>query len=134
MNTNKFRRYKYDVILPKNLQRYEEVESVDSINEKRVQDEDGIISVLKKEIDLLDNEILNSYKDKIVEYFEENKIDYDVISNMKLSDFRDSIADYCNDKKLRGQLVKLYKKLKEIASKNLNSIENDEDEFEANYL
>ena len=93
---------------------------IDPTNEEKKKNvNSGIIGDLENEIVELNDEVINANKDKIVEYFKENNIDYNVIANMKLKDFRDNISSYCGNKKIKGKITKIFKKLQEISKQTI---------------
>eukprot|EP01084_Bolivina_argentea_P250015 418726_1 len=77
-----------------------------------------IIIELVQNIDTLNDNTLNKNKNKIIQYFEENNIDFDKFANIERKEFLNSVANYCNDKKVRGRLPKVLKfKTKTITNK-----------------
>eukprot|EP01084_Bolivina_argentea_P204849 349887_1 len=61
-----------------------------------------------KQIDGINNKILNKHKGKIMEYFKKNNIDRNTLKNIERKEFIDNICKYCDDKQLRAPSAKLY--------------------------
>ena len=58
-----------------------------------------------------DDKILNEYKDQIIEYFEEHKLDGTMLKEgMDRKTFSQKIADYTDEKKLKGRMSGFYNK------------------------
>ena len=76
-------------------------------------------------IDGLNNKKLNPHKDKIVECFKKNDIDFSKLKGMKRRDFIALIVEHCGEKNIKGAVAQLWKAL-EKQKKAMEENEADE--------
>eukprot|EP01084_Bolivina_argentea_P173874 301192_1 len=79
-----------------------------------------IINDLIKEIDEINDEILNQNKHKIIQYFKDNNIDYNELKNMGRKGFTNKIKAHCNDTSLTSKLAKLFKQMQKHMDDNID--------------
>eukprot|EP01084_Bolivina_argentea_P226804 383062_1 len=87
----------------------------------KIQINSEMIKELATTLDELNEQTLDNYKDKIIEYFTIFEIDDSKMNDKGMETFCDEISDYCNDQNIKSQLAKVYNLMqKHIDIKNDN--------------
>eukprot|EP01084_Bolivina_argentea_P226803 383061_1 len=95
----------------------------------KIQINSEMIKELATTLDELNEQTLDNYKDKIIEYFTIFEIDDSKMNDKGMETFCDEISDYCNDQNIKSQLQKVYKLMTNAQSQIINDLIKEIDDI-----